>query len=172
MGKMMWEYANGIDNSVVESDYGNPKSISNSCVLPYNYSNIEDIYREIRKLAMTTGKKLREKKMYTSNVMIWVKFDDFSKISKQMTLDNLIQDDEKIYEYAVKLFNMIWNKDSDKLVRALCVGVNNLTDKYVVQLSMFENVDIKNQEDDKLKKALDNIKEKYGDKSITYADRL
>ena len=172
MGKMMWEYANGIDNSVVESDYGNPKSISNSCVLPYNYSNIEDIYREIRKLAMTTGKKLREKKMYTSNVMIWVKFDDFSKISKQITLDNLIQDDEKIYEYAVKLFNMIWNKDSDKLVRALCVGVNNLTDKYVVQLSMFENVDIKNQEDDKLKKALDNIKEKYGDKSITYADRL
>ncbi len=172
MGKMMWEYANGIDNSVVESDYGNPKSISNSCVLPYNYSNIEDIYREIRKLAMTTGRKLREKKMYTSNVMIWVKFDDFSKISKQMTLDNLIQDDEKIYEYAVKLFNMIWNKDSDKLVRALCVGVNNLTDKYVVQLSMFENVDIKNQEDDKLKRALDNIKEKYGDKSITYADRL
>ena len=52
------------------------------------------------------------------------------------------------------------------------MGVNNLTDKYVVQLSMFENVDIKNQEDDKLKKALDNIKEKYGDKSITYADRL
>ena len=104
--------------------------------------------------------------------MIWVMFDDFSKISKQITLDNLIQDDEKIYEYAVKLFNMIWNKDSDKLVRALCVGVNNLTDKYVVQLSMFENVDIKNQEDDKLKKALDNIKEKYGDKSITYADRL
>lgn len=172
MGKMMWEYANGIDNSQVESDYGNPKSISNSFVLPYNYSKLEDIYKEIRRLSEATGRKLREKKMYTPNVSVWVKFDDFTKISKQMTLDNLINGDEEIYQNAIKLFNKIWTPDGDKLVRALCVGVNNLTDKYTVQLSIFENVDIKSQEEDKLKKTLDDIKEKYGDKSITYADRL
>ena len=110
--------------------------------------------------------------MYTPNVSVWVKFDDFTKISKQVTLDNLINSDEEIYQNAIKLFNKIWDPDGDKLVRALCVGVNNLTDKYTVQLSIFENVDIKNQEEDKLKKTLDDIKEKYGDKSITYADRL
>ena len=172
MGKMMWEYANGIDESLVESDYGNPKSISNSCVLPYNYSNIDDIYQEIKRLSEMTGKKLREKKMYSPNVMVWVKFDDFTKISKQLTLDNLINSDKDIYEYAIKLFNKIWNTDSDKKVRSLCVGVSNLTDKYMVQLSMFENNNIKDNEEDKLKKTLNNIKEKYGDKSITYADRL
>ena len=42
----------------------------------------------------------------------------------------------------------------------------------MVQLSMFENNNIKDNEEDKLKKTLNNIKEKYGDKSITYADRL
>ena len=172
MSKMMWEYANGIDESLVESDYGNPKSISNSCVLPYNYSNIDDIYQEIKRLSEMTGKKLREKKMYSPNVMVWVKFDDFTKISKQLTLDNLINSDKDIYEYAIKLFNKIWNTDSDKKVRSLCVGVSNLTDKYMVQLSMFENNNIKDNEEDKLKKTLNNIKEKYGDKSITYADRL
>ena len=172
MSKMMWEYANGIDESLVESDYGNPKSISNSCVLPYNYSNIDDIYQEIKRLSEMTGKKLREKKMYSPNVMVWVKFDDFTKISKQLTLDNLINSDKDIYEYAIKLFNKIWNTDSDKKVRSLCVGVSNLTDKYIVQLSMFENNNIKDNEEDKLKKTLNNIKEKYGDKSITYADRL
>lgn len=172
MGKMMWEYANGIDESLVESDYGNPKSISNSCVLPYNYSNIDDIYQEIKRLSEMTGKKLREKKMYSPNVMVWVKFDDFTKISKQLTLDNLINSDKDIYEYAIKLFNKIWNTDSDRKVRSLCVGVSNLTDKYMVQLSMFENNNIKDNEEDKLKKTLNNIKEKYGDKSITYADRL
>ena len=172
MSKMMWEYANGIDESLVESDYGNPKSISNSCVLPYNYSNIDDIYQEIKRLSEITGKKLREKKMYSPNVMVWVKFDDFTKISKQLTLDNLINSDKDIYECAIKLFNKIWNTDSDKKVRSLCVGVSNLTDKYMVQLSMFENNNIKDNEEDKLKKTLNNIKEKYGDKSITYADRL
>ena len=60
---MMWEYANGRDDSPVESDYGNPKSISNSFVLPYNYSRLEDIYKEIRRLAEATGRKLRDKKL-------------------------------------------------------------------------------------------------------------
>ena len=37
------ESVKNIDNSLVESDYGNPKSISSSLVLPYNYSNVDDI---------------------------------------------------------------------------------------------------------------------------------
>ena len=64
MGKLMWEYANGIDNSDVESDYGNPKSISSSVVLPYNYSNIQDIYKILRELSMDVGKRLRKNKLY------------------------------------------------------------------------------------------------------------
>jgi len=172
MGKMMWEYANGIDNSEVESDYGNPKSISNSMVLPYDYSNLEDILKVLKSLSIDTGKKLREKKMYAQNVNIWVKFNDFSKISKQITLDNLINNDEDIYYNAVKLFNKIWDSDDYKKVRALCVGVSNLTDVYKVQLSIFNDENIENKKTDDLQKAIDDIRKKYGDKSITYADRI
>ena len=172
MGKMMWEYANGIDNSSVESDYGNPKSISTSLVLPYDYSNVEDIYSVLRELSVDTGKRLRSKKMYTPNVNIWVKFHDFSKISKQITLDNLINSDEDIYNNAVKLFNKLWNTDSDKKVRALCVGVSNLTDVYKVQLSIFGEENIRVEKNDNLQKTIDDIKKKFGDKSITYADEL
>ena len=172
MGKLMWNYANGIDYSEVETDYGNPKSISTSEVLPYNYTNTIDIYRELKRLSMETGKRLREKKMYAPNVSIWVKFHDFSKISKQVTLDNLINSDEDIYNNAVKLFDKIWNPDEEKKVRGLCVGVSNLTDIYKVQLSIFgeENVKVKNN--DNLQKTIDEIKKKYGDKSITYADEI
>ena len=172
MGKMMWNYANGIDYSEVETDYGNPKSISSSSVLPYNYSNIDDIYKELKKLSMETGKRLRNKKMYAPNVNIWVKFNDFSKISKQVTLDNVIDNDEDIYNNAVKLFNMVWNSDTDKKIRALCVGVANLTDVYKVQLSIFGDENIKMDRNDNLQKTLDDIKKKYGNKSITYADEL
>ena len=172
MGKMMWEYANGIDNSLVESDYGNPKSISTSSVLPYNYSKIDEIYKELRRLSMETGRRLRDKKMYAPNVNIWVKFNDFTKISKQITLDNLINSDEDIYNNSVKLFNNLWNTDSDKKIRALCVGVSNLTDVYKVQLSIFNDENIKIEHNDNLQRTIDDINKKFGNGSITNASKL
>jgi DNA polymerase-4 len=109
--------------------------------------------------------------MYSSSINIWIRFHDFSKISKQISLDNLINSDNDIYENAVKLFNKLWNADSDKKIRALCVGVSNLTDIYKVQLSIFNDNNILEKKDE-LKDTLDSIRKKYGDKSITYADKL
>lgn len=172
MGKMMWNYANGIDYSEVESDYGNPKSISTSEVLPYDYSNTDDIYRELKRLSVETGKRLRNKKMYAPNVSIWVKFHDFTKISKQITLDNLINSDEDIYNNAIKLFDKLWDNDSDKKIRGLCVGVSNLTDVYKVQLSIFSEENIKVKDKDNLQKTIDEINKKFGDKAIKYADEI
>ena len=173
MGKMMWEYANGIDNSEVESDRGNPKSISTSVVLPYDYSNIDDIKKVLKELSIETCKRLRKKKMYTQNVGIWIKYNNFSKVSKQIMLDKLINDELNIYDNACKLFDKLYNIEDDKKVRGLCVFISNLTDKYKVQLSLLDNTNIKEDEIDKdLKQTLLEIKKKYGDKSITYADRI
>ena len=174
MGKMMWEYANGIDDSEVESERGNPKSISTSVVLPYDYTDIDEIKKVLKELSMDTGRRLRKKKMYAENVSIWIKYHDFTKISKQMVLNNPINKDDDIYNTAAHLLTKIYTPESDKKVRSLCVGVSNLTDKYKVQLSLIDNnVDQKeNDIDDELKKTLNEIKQKYGDKSITYADSI
>lgn len=174
MGKMMWEYANGIDNSEVESERGNPKSISTSVVLPYDYTNVDEIKKVLLYLSKETGRRLRKQKMYAANVSIWIKYHDFTKLSKQTVLDNLINKDEEIYDNACTLFNKLYNPDVDKKVRSLCVGVASLTDKYKVQLSLLDtNIDKKEESiDDELKQTLLNIKKKYGDKSITYADRI
>ena len=172
MGKMMWEYANGIDNSEVESERGNPKSISTSVVLPYDYTNIDEIKKVLKELSMDTGRRLRNKKMYTPNVGIWIKYHDFTKVSKQITIDKLINSDNDIYDYACKLFDKLYNIDSDKKVRSLCVSVSNLTDVYKVQLSLLDNNAKEDNINDELKKTLEDIKKKYGDKSITYADRI
>ena len=172
MGKMMWEYANGIDESDVESERGNPKSISTSVVLPYDYTNLEEIKKVLKNLSMDTGRRLRYKKMYAPNVSIWIKYHDFTKISKQLTLDKLINSDDDIYDNACKLLERIYNPDGDKKVRSLCVGVSNLTDQYKVQLSLLENNLKEENINDELKKTLEDIKRKYGDKSITYADRI
>ena len=86
-----------------------------------------------------------------------------------ITLNNLINQDDDIYNNAVNLFNKLWNPDGDKKVRALCVFVSNLTNVYKEQLSLFNQK--KNEEEmEELTKTLLEIKKKYGDKSITYAD--
>lgn len=172
MAIKMVEFANGIDNSTVEVDRGNPKSISNSVVLPYDYSKIEDIYLVLRELSLETGKKLRNKKMYAGSVNIWIKFNDFTKISKQCILDNVIRSDEDIYNNSLKLFNKIWNGDNDKKVRALCVGVSNLTEDCRIQLSIFNNENNDILVNNNLKNIMDKINKKYGDSSITFADKL
>ena len=172
MGKMMWEYANGIDNSVVESERGNPKSISTSVVLPYDYTNIDEIKKVLKQLSMDTGRRLRNKKMYAPNVGIWIKYHDFTKISKQLTLDKLINSDGDIYDNACKLIDKIYNPDGDKKVRSLCVSVSNLTDVYKVQLSLLDNNIKEDNINNELKKTLEDIKKKYGDNSITYADKI
>jgi hypothetical protein len=87
-------------------------------------------------------------------------------------LDRLINSDDDIYQNACRLFDKLYNPDGDKKVRSLCVGVANLTDTYKVQLSLLENNLKEENINDELKKTLENIKKKYGDKSITYADRI
>jgi len=170
-GKTMWEFANGIDESEVETDYGNPKSISNSVVLPYNYTNMEEVCHVLKDLSMSVGKRLRKLKMYAQNVSISIKFHDFTTISKQVMLDNMISSDEFIYENAIRLLNKVWNTDSDKKIRALGVGVSNLSEVYKVQLSIFGDNNI-NKESDNLQKTIDDIKNKFGDKAIGFADNI
>lgn len=170
-GNIMYEYANGIDNSLVETERGNPKSISNSVVLPYDYHDKDEILKVLKELSMEVGKTLRKKNMYAMNVSIWIKYSDFTKTSKQTTLENQINSDIDIYNHAVDIFNKLWNPE--KKIRALCVGVSNLTDKYREQLNIFnvnENTNIK--KDMNLQKTIDKIRKKYGNDSITYADIL
>ena len=169
-GKLMWEFANGIDNSEVEMKRYDPKSVSSSSVLPYNYSDRKELYKVLRMLASDTGKRLRSKKMYAYSVNIWIKYSDFSKVSKQMSLDNGISSDKDIYEYACVLFDKLW--DNDKYVRALCVGVSNISSKHDKQLSLFDsnNNSSNDDKDEKLQKTIDDIRNKYGSDMIRYAD--
>ena len=174
-GKLMWEFANGIDNSEVEKKQENPKSVSSSTVLPYNYSDKKELYKILRLLSCDTGQRLRSKNLYANSVSIWIKYSDFRKVSKQISLNNSISNDNDIYKFACALFDKLWNQDS--YIRALCVGVSNISSNNDKQLSLFGNdIDKKSnldkERDDKLQKAIDNIKLKYGNNTIGYADIL
>ena len=153
--------ANGIDNSKVEYEYEDPKSISNSTSLAYNYKIKEDIQKVIKELSTQTGDKLRKNKLYASNVNIWIKYKDFTKISKQEKLPNPINSDIDIYNIAIKLFNKIWNEES---IRAICVGVSDLSKSNNIQLNLFNTPKIikeHKKENENLQKTIDTLNKKY-----------
>ena len=172
-GKLMWEFANGIDNSEVSYMEHDAKSISSSTVLPYNYSNRDDMLKIMRTLSMEVGKRLRESGMFAKNVSIWIKYSNFVKVSKQINLENVIHTDNDIYTNSIILFDKLWNKEDN--VRGLCVGVSNLKNNNDKQLSLFDIGNTSNKKeikDDKLQKVLDSIRNKYGDDKIMYADMI
>lgn len=169
-GRLMWEFANGIDDSEVEMRREDPKSVSSSSVLPYNYSDKREIYKVLRSLACDTGNRLRSKHLYAYSVNIWIKYSDFTKVSKQISLDNGISSDKDIYECACILFDKLWNVDT--YVRALCVGVSNVSSSHDRQLSLFgdNKKSSDNAKEEKLQKTIDDIRNKYGIDMIKYAD--
>ena len=168
-GSLMWEYANGIDNSMVIYEREEAKSISASTTLSYNYSNRDEIYKVFKNLSMEVGRKLRDNKMYASVINIWVKYADFERVSKQIKVDNAINTDEEIFIYSKLLFDKIW--DDNRSIRGLCVGVSDVSHTRDTQLSLFSN-NIAKDNNDSLQVILDGIRNKYGDDSIVYASMV
>jgi len=165
-GRLMWEHANGIDNSEVEYEYYDPKSISNSTSLPYNYTNQIELLKIIKQLSIETSTKLREKNLYTNTISIWIKYSNFQKISKQITIENNTNNTEIIYNKAKELFINTWNKEP---VRALCVGVSKINENHNTQLSIFEtNNQEKTKKDKKKKKKINKLNNKYHKNIIKY----
>lgn len=169
MGKMMHNYANGIDDSEVVFEREQAKSISNSTVLPYNYRDMEMIKTVFRELSSEIGKKLRNNSLYAETIGIWFKYTYFDKISKQIKLENSISNDDDIYNMAIKIFKELWNGEDG--VRAVCVFVSGLSSERRLQLSLFEeNNDNDLRKDDKLQGVIDNIRDKFGNTSIGFAN--
>lgn len=166
MGKMMHEYANGIDNSPVYYEREAAKSISSSTVLPYNYHDVVMIHDVIHDLSCEIGRKLRDNKKYASTIGVWIKYNYFEKYSRQLKLDFSISTDEEIYNNACNVFDDLWDHDSG--IRSVCVFISGFSDERKKQLSLFDLSSGDDFDNDKLQNVIDEIRAKYGNKVIVY----
>lgn len=168
MGIMMHNYANGIDDSPVYFEKEEVKSISSSTVLSYNYKDESKIRDVIVSLSNQVGKRLRDNKMYANVVGIWFKYNYFDRYSKQMTLENSISTDEEICNIAYKIFKDMWNKEDG--IRSICVFLGGLSNIKIKQLSLFDINEEEIKHDEKLQGIIDDIRNKYGNDIISYAN--
>lgn len=165
-GKMIWEYANGIDNSDVIYEEEKPKGIGNSITLPYDYSNIEKIEEVLVALVEQVSYRLRCNKMLAEVVNVQIKTNEFTVYSHQRKMLIPTDNTKIILEEAKKLLHELYNKVP---IRLIGVRVDKLTDKDEVQLSLFDNTSKKQTQIDKV---VDELKEKYGQDKITRAGKM
>jgi len=165
MGKMMHEYANGIDDSNVEKPVAKNQGIGHSTTLPEDVDNIVDLKRVLRKLSDMVGIRLREEKKYATVISVQLRNSNFFNYQHQKKLVNPISSNEDIYENACLLLKEMWNSDPIRLVG---LRVSDFTDKTYEQISLFEEAG-KTKKRDKVQKAVDEINKKYGNNTIKSA---
>lgn len=167
-GKMMWEYANGIDNSEVNYIVEKPKGIGNSITLPKDLSTISDLEEMVWLLTEKVTYRLRAEEMIANTVDVQLKTNNFEVKSHQGKLEYATSNTKTIYEKAKELLKEMYKK-GDK-IRLVGVRVDGLLNKDEEQLSFFETE--KNEKQQKLDETIDMLKNKYGYEKITNAARL
>lgn len=167
-GNLMWEYANGIDNSEVKYIKELPKSIGNSITFPRNISNKEELEQILLALTEQVTFRLRRYNLLANVVNVQLRTDNFEDTSHQSKLDFSTSSTKSIYIKAKELFEEMYN--SKTLIRLMGVRVNDLINKDEMQLSLFSKKEDEKQE--KLDKTIDELKEKYGYDSIKRAGKM
>lgn len=165
MGKMMKDFANGIDDSLVEENSPKNQGIGHSTTLPEDVDSIVELKKVVRKLSDMVGIRLRKENKYATVVSVQLKNNEFFSYRHQKKLINPISSNEDIYNASLELLKTMWKGEPIRLVG---IRVSDLTDKSYEQISLFEEAGKSNKRD-KVQKTLDKINEKYGSNTIKSA---
>ncbi len=166
-GKIMWEYANGIDLSDVAYKYEEPKSIGNSTTLAKDIQDLESLNEVLLALAEHVAYRLRKYNMIANVINVGLRTKDFKDFSHQGKLYIPTANTKDIYLKSKELLNSMYKGEA---IRLISLRADKLINKNEGQISLFNTKDEKKQE--KLDKTLDELKEKYGYLSITRAGKL
>ena len=167
-GNLMWEYANGIDNSQVNYKQEKPKGIGNSITLPMDITELEKLEEVLLALTEHVGYRLRKHEMFATVVNVQIRTNEFKDFSHQGKLNEATCSTKIIYEKAKKLLNEMLKEK--KQIRWVGVRVDNLVEKEEMQMSLFNTQN--NEKLEKLDNVLDSINKKYGYNSVTRAGKM
>ena len=169
-GRTLWEFANGIDSSKVIRERVESKGIGNSTTLSKDVTTEDEARKVLLWLAETVAGRLRKEKMKAKMVSVEIKYSTFKNVSHQTQLQRPTSNDKAIYEVACDLFRELWN---DEPIRLLGIRTSKLVDETEPeQMSIFDFQEMleqdtpKDEKHEKLNKALDQIRKKYGDGAI------
>lgn len=158
----MINIANGIDDSEVISEISNPKCISETYTLLYDYDDINEINKELKRITESITNDLKKTKRYTSVIAVIIRDKYFKTNTHQLKLKNATDNKDEIYEVVKKLFKESWDETP---IRLIGVRLDSLSNSNDYQISLFENIEEK-VKDEKINKTIGELKKKFGDNII------
>ena len=171
-GSLLWEYANGIDDSEVATVHADAKGVGNSTTLSKDAEDKETVYQVLLSLAESVSRRLRDSGQSASMISTEIKYNTFKKVSHQTTLFTPTNQTDLIYKTACTLFDEIWDGTP---VRLLGIRSSKLVSSgEPVQLSLFDLPETvrtsaspahsapSSQKKAQLDAALDSIRKRYG----------
>ncbi len=165
-GKMMWEYANGIDDSEVITQVEDPKSIGNSVTLPKDYTNKDEILKVLVALAEQVTYRLRKHNLLANTVRVQLRTKDFMDYSHQKKLPYATSSTKEVISLAK---NILYEMYKNEPIRLIGLSVDNLESKEDTQISLFTP---NNDKQEKIDYVLDSLKQRYGYQAVKRAGEL
>lgn len=166
-GKLIWEYANGIDESPVVYQPEQPKCIGNSITLPEDIYNINRLNEILLALSEQVAFRLRKHELKANVVSVQIKTKDFVSLSHQKKLSLPTNTTKEIYETSKELLKEL---HQNRGVRLIGIQTSKLVEKDEMQLSIFDGETSKRQE--KIDDVMEDLKKKYGYGIITRAGEM
>lgn len=161
-GKLIYEYANGIDNSEIRKcNYLDIKGIGNSITISYDVETYEEACRILLALTESATMRLRENRSLCSLVVVSVKTNNFLYYSHQKSLENSTDSTNIIYEGIKKAFREAWKGEK---IRQLGVRLTKLCSNEYYQESLFDFEN--NEKQMKLDKTVDEIRKRFGKEAV------
>lgn len=161
-GRTLWEFANGLSGNKVIRERVENKGVGNSTTLAKDATTREEAKEVLLWLAEKVSGRLRGEGQKAQMVSVEIRYHDFRNVSHQMQLTRASSADRIIYETACKLFDELWEGEP---IRLLGIRTSKLVDETEPeQLSIFDLQKAEKQE--KLNKALDDIRKRYGDDAV------
>lgn len=174
-GRLLWEYANGIDHTPVENEPAQAKGIGNSTTLPQDVTSETEAKKILLALAKKVASRLKSSGQCASSICVEIKYYTFISVSHQMGIHTPTNDAEIIYKNACLLFDALWDETP---IRLLGIRTTKLTSQEEpVQLDLFHIKETiketkKDAKKEQLEAALQKVRQKYGNQVVQKASEL
>jgi len=162
-GSAIWKKANGIDNSPVVQ-YHERKSISTERTFNKDTTDVAKLKSIIIAMAENLAYQLRRGNKLTACVTFKIRYSDFQTYTQQQRIPYSAMD-HSIIPVILDLFNKLYNRRL--LVRLIGVKFSHLVEGGY-QINLFED----NEKLINLSQAIDNMRERYGDRSVISASGM
>jgi DNA polymerase-4 len=167
-GRTIQGFARGGDLDPGMISHEANKGYGNSMTAPIDVVTEEYAKHLLLSLSETVGTRLRADGVMISVVSVHLTTCEFQRMNKQMQLDSPTNITEEIYGAACQVFGKLWDKKTP--IRQLGVHTSKVQENAGRQYSIFDLG--KSDKLEKLDKAVDKVREKYGEDAIFRASFL